>query len=114
MDLQFLPTPAHDRDAVAADREPPRWPGKSNLTSRLAGAPQLVFRVADAAVERTLNESFATARAANVAPRAAAPAGRAPVMRAAAALSDDPFAVHLPRPRTLEVSHDATGAPPSP
>ena len=109
MDLQFLPTPAHDRDAVAADREPPRWPGKSNLTSRLAGAPQLVFRVADAAVERTLNESFATARAANVAPRAAAPAGRAPVMRAAAALSDDPFAVHLPRPRTLEVStpHDA-------
>ena len=92
MDLQLLRTPAHDQDALVADREPRRWPGKSSLTSKLAAAPQLVFRVADPDVERTLNEAL---RPPPAAPTGAPTGARAPVMRRAEPLSADPFAVHL-------------------
>jgi chaperonin cofactor prefoldin len=101
MDLQFLPTPAHDRDAVEADRGPRRWPGKSNLTSRMAAAPQLILRVANDEAERALHEVFGR-------PHAPGPARTSAPVQRAAAPSDDPFAVHLGR-STLAVStpHDA-------
>ncbi len=58
MDTQLLRQLAGDEDLLAPAADGASLPGKSTLTSRLAPAPQMIFRVADVASARALGEAL--------------------------------------------------------